>query len=121
MVNQLDYITKRPLLPKITIQKTSGVYTFDPLSSTFDFRVGSLTVKPAFDAVGGTFSLNIIGSSGTNAQMNTILSNISEGNEVTIWVGKTSATLTKIFLGVIEEIVIDESNKNFCKCYIIWP
>lgn len=121
MVNQLDYITKRPLLPKITIEKTSGVYTFDPHSSTFDFRVGSLTVKPAFDAVGGTFNLNIISSDGTNSEMNTILSNISEGNEVTIWVGKTSATLTKIFLGVIEEIVIDESNKNYMSVTLSGP
>lgn len=121
MVNQLDYITKRPLLPVITIQKTSGVYTFNSFTSTFDFRVGSLTVKPAFDAVGGTFSLNIIGSSGTNAQMNTILSNISEGNEVTIWVGKTDASKVKIFLGVIEEIVIDESNKNYMSVTLSGP
>lgn len=121
MVNQLDYITKRPLLPVITIQKTAGVYTFNSFTSTFDFRVGSLTVKPAFDAVGGTFSLNIIGSSGTNAQMNTILSNISEGNEVTIWVGKTDASKTKIFLGVIEEIVIDESNKNYMSVTLSGP
>ena len=121
MVNQLDYITKRPLLPVITIQKTSGIYTFNPFTLVFDFRVGSLSVKPSFDAVGGTFSLNIIGATGTNSEMNTILTNISEGNEVTIWVGKSDATKTKIFLGVIEEIVIDESNKNFMSVTLSGP
>ena len=121
MVNQLDNITKTPLLPVITIQKTSGVFTYNPFTSTFDFRVGSLTVKPSFDAVGGNFKLNIIGATGTNAEMNTILSNISEGNEVTIWVGKSDATKTKIFLGVIEEIVIDEINKNFMSVTLSGP
>lgn len=121
MVNQLDYITKKPLLPVITIAKTSGVYTFNSFTSTFDFRVGSLTVKPAFDAVGGNFTLNIIGATGTNAEMNTILSNISEGNEVTIWVGKTDASKVKIFLGIIEEIVIDESNKNYMSVTLSGP
>ena len=121
MVNQLDYITKRPLLPVITIAKTSGVYTFNSFTSTFDFRVTSLTVKPAFDAVGGTFNLNITSSDGSNSGMNTILNNISEGNEVTIWVGKTDASKTKIFLGIIEEIVIDESNKNYMSVTLSGP
>ena len=120
-MSQLANITKVPLLPVITIAKTSGVYTYNPFISTFDFAVGSLSVSPAFDAVGGTFSLQIIGSSGTNAQMNTILSNISEGNEVTIWVGKSNATKTKIFLGIIEEIVIDEQNKNFMQVTLSGP
>ena len=121
MVNQLDYITKKPLLPVITIAKTSGVYTFNSFTSTFDFRVTSLTVKPAFDAVGGTFNLNITSSDGSNSGMNTILSNISEGNEVTIWIGKTDGTKTKIFLGVIEEIVIDESSKNYMSVTLSGP
>lgn len=121
MVNQLDYITKRPLLPVITIEKTSGVYTFNSFTSTFDFRVGGLNIKPAFDAVGGTFNLNIISADGSNSGMNTILANISEGNEVTIWVGKTNASKTKIFLGVIEEIVIDEPNKNFMSVTLSGP
>ena len=121
MASQLDNITKVPLLPVITIQKTSGVFTYNPFTSTFDFKVGSLTVKPSFDAVGGNFKLNIIGATGTNAEMNTILSNISEGNEVTIWVGKSDATKTKIFLGVIEEIVIDETNKNFMSVTLAGP
>ena len=121
MASQLDNITKIPLLPVITIQKTSGVFTYNPFTSTFDFRVGSLTVKPSFDAVGGNFKLNIIGATGTNAEMNTILSNISEGNEVTISVGKSDATKTKIFLGVIEEIVIDETNKNFMSVTLSGP
>ena len=121
MASQLDNITKVPLLPVITIQKTSGVFTYNSFTSTFDFRVGSLTVKPSFDAVGGNFKLNIIGATGTNAEMNTILSNISEGNEVTISVGKSDATKTKIFLGVIEEIVIDETNKNFMSVTLSGP
>jgi len=120
-LSQLANITKVPLLPVITIEKTSGVFTYNPFISTFDFRVGMLSVKPAFDAVGGTFSLEIIGATGTNAEMNTILSNISEGNEVTIWVGKSNATKTKIFLGIIEEIVIDEQNKNFMQVTLSGP
>ena len=120
-MSQLANITKVPLLPVITIEKTSGVFTYNPFISTFDFRVGMLSVKPAFDAVGGTFSLEIIGATGTNAEMNTILSNISEGNEVTIWVGKSNATKTKIFLGIIEEIVIDEQNKNFMQVTLSGP
>lgn len=120
-MSQLANITKVPLLPVITIAKTSGVYTYNPFISTFDFAVGSLSVSPAFDAVGGTFSLQIIGSSGTNTQMNTILANIGEGNEVTIWVGKSNATKTKIFLGIIEEIVIDEQNKNFMQVTLSGP
>ncbi|UVF62449.1 baseplate protein [Nitrososphaeria virus YSH_922147] len=71
--------------------------------------------------MGGNFSLNIIGATGTNSEMNTILSNISEGNEVTIWVGKTDASKTKIFLGVIEEIVIEEPNKNFMSVTLSGP
>lgn len=120
-MSQLANITKVPLLPVITIAKTSGVYIYNPFISTFDFAVGSLSVSPAFDAVGGTFSLQIIGSSGTNTQMNTILANIGEGNEVTIWVGKSNATKTKIFLGIIEEIVIDEQNKNFMQVTLSGP
>ena len=111
-MTQLDNITKRPLLPVVTIAKTSGVYTYNPFVGTFDFRVGQLSIKPAFDAMGGTFSLQIWGATGINSEMNTILSNISEGNEVTIWVGKTDATKTKMFLGVIEDIVIEEPNQN---------
>jgi hypothetical protein len=120
-MTQLDNITKRPLLPVITIQKTSGVYTYNPFTSTFDFRVGTLTVKPAFDAVGGNFTLQIIGGTGTNSEMNTLLSNISEGNEVTIWVGKTDASKTKIFLGIIENIEINEPNKNFMEVILSGP
>lgn len=120
-MTQLNNIIKKPLLPVITIEKTSGVYTFNPFTSVFDFRVGTLTVKPAFDAVGGTFTLQIIGSTGTNAQMNTILTNISEGNEVTIWIGKSEALKTKVFLGVIANIVIDEPNKNFMKVTLSGP
>jgi len=111
-LTQLDNITKQPLLPVITIAKSAGVYTYNPFVGTFDFRVGQLTMKPAFDAMGGTFSLQIWGATGINSEMNTILSNISEGNEVTIWVGKTDATKTKMFLGVIEDIVIEEPNQN---------
>ena len=121
-MTQLDNITKKPLLPVITITKNDAtVYTYNPFISTFDFRVGTLTVKPAFDAVGGNFSLQIIGGTGTNTEMNTILSTISEGNEVTIWIGKTNASKVKIFLGVIEDIEILENNPNFMEVLLTGP
>ena len=106
-------ITKRTFLPKITIAKTGGgVYTYDPFTPTFNFRLVSGTIKAPYDSTGGQFNFKIISSDATNAEMNTILDNIEEDNEVTIWVGKTSATLVKIFLGKIETIEIEEPNKN---------
>jgi len=121
-LTQLDNITKKPLLPVITIKKNdTTLYTYNPFLSTFDFRVGTLTVKPAFDAVGGNFSLQIIGGTGTNTEMNTILAAISEGNEVTIWVGKTDASKVKIFLGIIEDVEILENNPNFMEVLLTGP
>lgn len=104
---------QRPVLAYITIAKTtSGTYTCDPYTPTFNFSITSLRVKPPMDSQGGDFELTITSNDATNSAMNTILANIEEGNEVTIWLGKTNATKTKCFLGVIETIEIDEVNPN---------
>ena len=115
-------ITKRTFLPKITIAKTGGgVYTYDPFTPTFNFRLVSGTIRAPYDSTGGQFNFKIISSDATNAEMNTILNNIEEDNEVTIWVGKTSATLVKIFLGKIETIEIEEPNKDLMYVTISGP
>lgn len=115
-------ITKRPFLPKITIKKNdASLYTFDHFVPTYDFRLVSATIKAPYDSQGGQFNIKIVSGDGTNSAMNTILSNIQEDNEVTIWVGKTSATLIKIFLGKIESIEIEEPNKNLMYVTITGP
>lgn len=122
MVTALDYITKKPLIPVITLKKNdSSTYTFNSFTSTFDFRVTYAEVSPPFDNTGGKFTLKITSSDGTNTNTNTILSNISAGNEVTFWIGKDNTTKTKIFLGVIESIEINEQNKNYEEVVISGP
>lgn len=106
-------ITKRPLLPKITLQKNdNSLYTYDPFTSTFDFRLMSLQFKPVSDHQGGEFSMDIVSSNASNLSMNTLLGNVKEGNEVSISVGKTSGNIQSLFLGMIETITITEQSKN---------
>lgn len=115
-------ITKRPLLPVIVITKDdSSSYTFNPHTSTFDFRVSSLTFTPPYDHVGGSFTLSIISSDATNTTMNTFLTNVNEGNELTISLGKTNATSTLIFRGIIERKEINESQKSFMSVTLSGP
>lgn len=118
----MSAILKQPFLAKITLAKTGGgVYTYDPLGGTFDFRLVKATIKAPYDSQGGRFDITIVSGAVTNAGMNTILANIEEDNEVTIWVGKTTATLIKIFLGKIETIEIEEPNKNLMYVTISGP
>lgn len=115
-------VTKRPLLPKVTLTKNdASTYVFDPISGspTYDFRLLSLTCSPAFDSNGGFFNMVIAAADGTNSAANTILTNISEGNEVLIAVGKTAAT--NVFRGVIEYINIIENSKNFMAIELSGP
>lgn len=115
-------ITKRPLLPVIVITKDDlSTYTFNPHTSTFDFRVSSLTFTPPYDHVGGTFSLSIMSSDASNSNMNTFLTNVNEGNELTISLGKTNATSTLIFRGIIERKEINESQKSFMSVTLSGP
>src|SRR3990167_5112143 len=107
-------ITKKPLLPKITVTGDDAtIYTYDPLGGTFDFRLRGLQFQPAYDSKGGSFTMQITSSDGTNTETNTLLTNLSGGNELTIWLGKTTGTLTKLFNGIIEKIEIQEPHKNF--------
>ena len=118
-----DNITKLPILPVITIAKTGGgVYTFNPFIPTFDFRLTKTAVfEPPFDAVGGRMSFGITSADGGNSGSNTILTNIEEGNEVTVWIGKDNTSKSKLLLGVIESIDIDEANPNFMNITISGP
>ena len=115
-------ITKKPLLPVIVITKDDlSTYTFNPHTSVFDFRVSSLTFTPPYDHVGGSFTLSIISSDATNGEMNTFLTNVNEGNELIISLGKTNATSTLIFRGIIERKEINESQKDFMSVTLSGP
>ena len=115
-------ITKKPLLPVIVITKDDLTsYTFNPHIGTFDFRVSSLTFTPSYDHVGGSFNLVVMSSDASNNNMNTFLTNVNEGNELTISLGKTNATSTLIFRGIIERKEINESQKSFMSVTLSGP
>ena len=71
-------ITKRPLLPVITIKKDDDtLLTYNPFTPTFDFRLRSLQFEPPYDSVGGKFDLRIVSDAVTNAATNILINNIS--------------------------------------------
>jgi hypothetical protein len=118
----VDLITKKPLLPVVEITKNdASTYTYNPFTSTFDFYVVGLTVTPAHDVDGGVYSMEITSSDATNSAMNTVLTNIEEGNELLIYIGKDNTNKSKIFRGVIESIEIYEQNKNYMYVTISGP
>jgi hypothetical protein len=115
-------ITRRPLLPVITLKKNdASTYTYNPFTSTFDFRVTRLQVLPPFSNNAGSFILELTSSDASNSNSNILISNVDEGNEVTIWIGKDDASKMKVFLGVIESWEIQENNKNFMRLTIKGP
>ena len=117
-----NLITRKPLLPVITLTKNdASTYTYNPFTSTFDFRVRRLQVTPPFSNSAGTFNLQLTSANGSNADANTIITNVDEGNEVTIWIGKDNTNKSKVFTGVIETWEIDENNKNFMSLTISGP
>ena len=117
-----NLITRKPLLPVITLTKNdASLYTYNPFTSTFDFRVRRLQVTPPFSNNAGTFNLQLTSANGSNTDANTIITNVDEGNEVTIWIGKDNTNKTKILTGVIETWEIDENNKNFMSLTISGP
>src|SRR3990167_3774044 len=117
-----NLITRKPLLPVITLTKNdASLYTFNPFTSTFDFRVRRLQVTPPFSNNSGSFNLQLTSSDASNTNANTLISNVDEGNEVTIWIGKDNTNKTKIFTGVIESWEIQENNKNFMNLTIKGP
>ena len=106
-------ITKKPLLPIITITKNDATtYVFNYFTSTFDFRANFLSLTPPVDAIGGKFTLKLVSSDGSNTNANTFLNNVSAGNEILFEIGKDDATKKKIMRGVIESVTISEQNKN---------
>ena len=115
-------INKRPLLPVITIKKDDAtLYTWNPFAGTFDFRVQSLRFTPVADSKGGQFQLTIVSSDATNVNARTLLTNITGNNEVTIWVGKTDTTKTKVFLGIVETVETYEPNLNLTTITLSGP
>ncbi len=113
---QLSGIINQPLLCKVTIQNLSGgAYVYDPTagsnppySGQYDFILLQATCSPVSDyGVAGTFSIKLYDPTYT-----TILPNIFQYGEVMIWIGKTAATLQKVFLGSIEHIVVEEPAQN---------
>lgn len=123
-------VQKKGVLPVITIAKDSGgVYTYNPHTSTFDFALlAPSSFNVPVDAAGGSFSITISApkadwdtSKATGiSKLRTFLTEISEGNEVTIAAGKTSST-TNLFRGIIEDIVITEKNPNFATITLSGP
>ncbi|GEM_PF-2206117 len=125
VTGQLAGLTNQPLLCKITIQNSAGgVYTYDPTAGanppstgTYDFRLKSLNFTPPSDfGVAGTFDM-VIHSPTDSA----FLQNVQQYSEVTIWVGKTATLLTKLFLGSIEHIIIEEPTQNEMYIHITGP
>lgn len=115
-------LLKIPLYPVITIKKDDGtLYTFNPFDGTYDFKVASLRTKPVSDSKGGVFTLRIQSSDASNSGANTLLSNITGANEVTIWVGKSDLTKTKIFLGIVETIKDIESTPELMDITLSGP
>jgi hypothetical protein len=97
-------ISKKPLLPVIKIQKNDGsFYTFNKFTGTYDFRLRKARIVPSSDGLGGYFQLTI--AHPTPASLVSIASNLEEGNEVKIWIGKTdvSGSTDPRFLGMIEK------------------
>src|SRR6185312_11541146 len=115
-------VTMSPLLPVIVITKNDNTtYTFNPFLGTFDFRVQSLQAQPPVDSQGGTFDLNIVSNDASNSAMNTLLSNISCGNKITIYIGKTDGGKILVFTGMMRDLIITEPNKKYMQLEVIGP
>lgn len=113
-----------PALPVLTIEKNdSSLYNFNPFGSpvTFDFKVKKCKLTPPVDSSGGKFSITIYAPDKSNATMNSILENIENGNEITGWVGKDEAGLAKFFLGVIQNITVNEITPNYMEVTLDGP
>lgn len=107
-------ILKRPLLPVLKIQKNDGsFYTFNHFTQTYDFRLRKARIVPATDGLGGFFQLTI--AHPNPSTLVSMASNIEQGNEVKIWVGKTdlSGSTDPRFLGVVELRSFSEPNRNW--------
>jgi len=114
--------TKRPVLPVIQITKNdASTFTFNPFTPTFNFRLKNARFKPPFDARGGNYEMVLVSSDVSNSEANTLLTNIREDNQITAWVGKTDATKVKVFLGIIENIEINEPNKDLMEITLSGP
>lgn len=113
---------KQPNLPVVTIQKNdASLYTFNQFTSTFDFKIREARYKPPFDAKGGNYEMTIVSNDISNSGANTILSNILESNEITVSIGKSDGTKTKVFLGIIESIEVYEPNKDYMEIILSGP
>jgi len=115
-------ILRRPLLPTLLLTKNdASQYSFNHFTSTYDFRLRQLVVEPPFSNVGGKFTMKLTSQNASNSASNTILSNIEEGNEIEVSIGKTNGTKEKVFLGTIEDIEITEPSKHFMDVTLSGP
>ena len=112
-------INVRPVVPYVTIQKNDlTLYTHDPFTPSRNFQIKNLSFDTPSDNNAGKFDMTIYGATGATSELATIDGNIDEGNEVTIWIGKTDALKSKRFLGVIESIEITDVNPNYSEMHI---
>lgn len=110
------------MLPVVVITKNdASTYTANYFTGVKNFGIDSLELHLPFDRTGGTFKLVITSSDASNSAMNTLLGNISNGNEILFYIGKSDAGKQKIFRGIIETTQIDEPNKNTMKVTLSGP
>lgn len=57
----------------------------------------------------------------SNGTMNTLLSNFENGNEINVWIGKSAASLTKVFNGVFENITVNELTNSYMEVDLDGP
>lgn len=115
-------LTKKPYLPVFQLEKNDASnYTFNPFIGTYDFRVRKAKIRPPMDNKQGKFSITLTSQDASTSASNTILSNIEEGNEIVVWIGKDNTNKVKIFRGIVEDIIIDEPNRNYMDVMISGP
>lgn len=118
----MSVVTRQPIIPVIVIYKNDGTqYTFNYFLGTFGFRLQSGQCTPPVDSQGGSFEVDIVSSDASNSAANTLLSNISCGNKIVIWAGKSNTGLTKIFTGMIRDIIITEPTSNYMQIQFVGP
>ncbi|HJU13656.1 MAG TPA: hypothetical protein VJ792_04295 [Candidatus Nitrosotalea sp.] len=116
--------TRQPALPVITITKNDGsVYNFNPFHSPVlsDFKIKKASFTPPVDSKGGSFEMTVFAPDLANGTMNSILSNIENGNEINVWIGKSASSLTKVFCGVFENLTVNELTPDYMEVQLDGP
>lgn len=110
----MGFFRKSPYLPKVKLYyDSSNFYTFDPLNNVRDFVVRSLSARPVFDGKSGRFSIVLTSQNASQSALNSLLDAVDVGNKIHISVGKTSAGMTPVFLGLVDKMSVTESNPKW--------